>query len=270
MRPHCHLPILLCMPTVHARTHDLYVTVDGPTDAPVLLLSGSLGSRLEMWDRLLPYLTPTRRVVRYDLRGHGRSTTPPGDWTVTDLADDIAAILDHLQIERADVAGISLGGQTALAFALRHPDRLDRLVVANTGARIGSVESWTDRATTVREQGLEAIADTVIDGWLTPPFATAHPEIRAALRESFLAADPEGYAACCLSLAHTDLRPQLAEIAAPTLVIASPGDKGTTTEVLRVIADGVPHATYAEVPGAHLTAVESPDEFAASVLAHLA
>ncbi|MGM0386726.1 MAG: 3-oxoadipate enol-lactonase [Actinomycetota bacterium] len=257
------------MATVHTPTHDLYFTVDGPQEAPVLVLSGSLGSRLEMWDRVLPHLTPARRVVRYDLRGHSRSTTPPGEYSVTDLAEDIAVILDHLEIERADLAGISLGGQTALAFALHHPDRLDRLVVANTGARIGSVETWTERATTVRDQGLEAIADKVIDGWLTPPFAVAHPEIRAGLRESFLATDPEGYAACCMSLAHTDLRPRLAEITAPTLVIASPGDKGTTTEVLRVIADGVPNTTYVEVPGAHLTAVESPGEFAGAVLAHL-
>lgn len=257
------------MPTVRTHHHSLHYAVDGPHGAPVLLLSGSLGSRLELWDRVLPHLTRDHRVVRYDTRGHGRSSTPPGEWTIQDLAGDIAMILDELEVERADVAGISLGGHTALAFALLHPDRVNRLVVANTAARLGSEESWTDRAETVRTRGLAAIADTVIDGWLTPAYATAHPEVRAELRTNFLANDPAGYAACCMVLAHSDLRDRLADVGAPTLVIASPGDRGTTPAVLRAIADGVPGAAYAEVPGAHLTCVESPADFAAEVLRHL-
>lgn len=258
------------MPTARTQTHALRYAVDGPHDAPVLLLSGSLGSRLELWDRVLPHLVADRRVVRYDTRGHGHSTTPPGDWTIADLAGDVAVVLDELEVDRADVAGISLGGQTALAFALLHPDRTNRLVVANSGARLGTVESWTERAETVRTRGLEAIADAVIGGWLTPAFASAHPEVRAELRADFLANDPAGYAACCMALAHADLRGRLGEVAAPTLAIASPDDHGTAPDVLRVIADGVPGASYAEVPGAHLTCVESPAEFAAAVLRHLA
>lgn len=257
------------MAAVRTHAHTINYAVDGPADTPTLLLSGSLGSHLSLWDRALPHLTATRRVVRYDLRGHGGSSTPPGEWTIQDLAGDIAALLDHLGVERADVGGISLGGHTALAFALHHPDRTNRLVVADTGARLGSLESWSERAATVRDAGLEAIVDQVVDGWLTPRYAAAHPEVRAELRANFLRNDPAGYAACSMALAHSDLRQRLREITAPTLAIGGAEDRTTTPAVVRAIADGVPGAAYAEVPGAHLTCVESPAQFAAAVLRHL-
>lgn len=256
------------MPRLQTSTGSIHYAVDGQAGDPVLLLSGSLGSNLTLWDRVLPLLLPARTVVRYDLRGHGHSATPVGEWTTADLVADMAALLDELGVERADIGGISLGGQASLAFALRHPERTGALIVADSAPRLGSVESWTERAALVAASGLAAIADQVIDGWLTPAHAAAHPQVRAELRAAFLRNDPAGYAGCCLVLAHSDLRPHLGAVRAPTLVLSGSADRTTPPEVGRALADAVGGA-FTELPGAHLTCVESPAEFAAAVLGHL-
>lgn len=247
----------------------LHYVIDGPDAAPVVVLSNSIGTNVDLWAPIVPRLAEKFRVVRYDSRGHGGSTTPAGDYTMSQLAGDIAAILDDLAVERAHVVGLSVGGQTALTFALEHPERLDRLVVSNTGAKIGTEQSWADRAAKVRGEGLEAIVDAVTAGWLTPSHAAENPEQLATLKEWFLGNDPEGYAATCIALGHTDLNDRLGEISAPTLVIGTTGDVPTPPALTFAIADGIPGATRVEIPGAHLSVQEAPEAYAEAVLAHL-
>src|ERR1019366_7623435 len=145
--------------------------VEGPADAPVLVLAGSLGTTLASWEPLLPELSRVFRVVRYDHRGHGASRAPPGPYAMSDLGGDVLALLDHLAIDRASFCGVSLGGMVGMVLAVHAPSRIDRLALVCTSAFLPTREAWQARAATVRAQGTEAIVDVVLARWFTPSFA---------------------------------------------------------------------------------------------------
>jgi len=149
-------------------------TVTGPHDAPVLVLSNSLGTTLEMWDAQAQALAERFRLVRYDTRGHGRSDTPPGPYTIDDVGRDVVELLDHVGAERAHVAGVSLGGMTAMWLAIHAPQRVDRLVLLCTSPRMGPAETWRERSATVREHGTQAIVDATMERWLTEDYRATH------------------------------------------------------------------------------------------------
>src|SRR4051812_26871087 len=151
--------------------------VSGPEDAPVLVLSNSLGSTLAMWDPQAPALAERFRLVRYDIRGHGGSETLPGPYTLDEVGADLIELLDQLQVERAHVAGLSLGGMTGMWLGINAPDRLDRLVLLCTSAKLGPPETWSERAATVRAEGTQAIAEAGVGRWLTEGFRNAHPDV---------------------------------------------------------------------------------------------
>jgi 3-oxoadipate enol-lactonase len=236
--------------------------VEGPTGAPVLLLSNSLGSTLAMWDRQVPALTKHHRVVRYDLRGHGASPVPAGPYALDDLGADAIALLDRLEVERVDVAGVSLGGMVSLWLAIHAPDRVDRLVPSFTSARLGPPEGWAERAELVRERGTEVVAGAVVERWLTPPYRAEHPDEVARLRGMIAATPAEGYAGCCAAIEHMDLISDLARITAPTLVVAGAEDPATPPEHGEQIASAVPGARLIVLEGAaHLGNVEQPEAY---------
>jgi 3-oxoadipate enol-lactonase len=248
---------------------DVYAVVEGPADAPALLLSNSLGADVAMWNPQVPALARHFRVVRYDTRGHGRSPVPDGDSSIDDLADDVVALLDRLGVDRAHVAGLSLGGMTALRLAAREPQRVATLAVLCSSAHPGNEQSWRDRASTVRARGTGAIADAVISRWFTRDFAAAHPEVIGQLRATFAAHPDEGYASCCAVLAGMDLRPDLARIGAPTLVVSGAEDAALPPEHQQVIADGIAGAQLLSVsPGAHLANIEQADRVTDALIAH--
>ncbi|TMK97375.1 MAG: alpha/beta fold hydrolase, partial [Actinobacteria bacterium] len=183
--------------------------VEGAPDAPVLLLGGSLGTSLEMWDGQLA-LAGSLRIVRFDHRGHGQSPSPPGPYEIEDLARDVIDLMDALEIERAFYAGLSIGGMLGMWLGANAPERVERLVLICTSSQMGPATMWQERAATVRAAGTtEPIADAVVDRWLTPAFANEHPEARARLRAMLVSADPQGYAACCGAIERMDLRGEL-------------------------------------------------------------
>lgn len=248
----------------------LHHAVDGPTDAPVLVLSNSLGTTLRMWEPQVPALAERFRVVRYDMRGHGDSPVPPGPYTIGDLGGDILRLLDRLEVETAHVAGISIGGMASLWLAAHHPERVDRLVALCTSAALGPAETWVERAETVRTSGTVALADTVVSRWLTPGFTAERPDTREWLRAMIVNTPDDGYAACCAAIARMDLRPDLNSIVAPTLVVAAEHDPSTPPEHGRLIAEGIPSARLEVIPGAaHLANVERPDEVTRLLVRHL-
>lgn len=248
---------------------EVHAVVEGPADAPVLLLSNSLGSDLSMWDPQVPALTERFRVVRYDTRGHGRSPSVPGDATIDDLADDVVALLDRLGVARAHVAGVSIGGMTGLRLAVRDPQRVQTLAVLCSSAHTGNADSWEDRARTVRAEGTGAIAEPVVGRWLTPPYAAAHPDLVARLQAMVAAADDEGYAGCCAAIARMDQRPDLHRITAPTLVVSGADDQAVPPEHQQLIADGVPGARLLSLsPAAHLANLEQPEQVSRALIAH--
>jgi 3-oxoadipate enol-lactonase len=248
---------------------EVHAVVEGPADAPVLLLSNSLGSDLSMWDPQVPALTERFRVVRYDTRGHGRSPSSRGDVTMDDLADDVVALLDRLGVAQAHVAGVSIGGMTGLRLAVREPQRVLTLAVLCSSAHTGNAASWEDRARTVRAEGTASIAERVVSRWLTPPYAAAHPDLVARLQAMVTAADDEGYAGCCAAIAQMDQRPDLHRIGAPTLVVSGAEDQAVPPEHQRLIADGVPGARLLTLsPAAHLANLEQPAAVAEALIAH--
>ncbi|QIK76108.1 3-oxoadipate enol-lactonase [Nocardioides piscis] len=245
--------------------------VTGPDDAPVVVLSNSLGSTMSMWDAQAEALAEHFRVVRYDTRGHGGSPVPDGPYAIDDLADDVVALLDTLAVDRAHFVGLSLGGMTGMRLAARNPGRVERLVVLCTGAHLEPASAWHDRAATVRGQGTGAVAEAVVQRWFTPAFLDANPDMKAS-SEGLVAATPaEGYASCCEVIATMDLRPDLPTISAPTLAIAGADDPATPPPNLAEIADAVQDGRLLVVPeAAHLANAEQPATITPAIIAHLA
>jgi 3-oxoadipate enol-lactonase len=249
---------------------DVHHEVLGRDDAPVVVLSNSLGSTAWMWKGQVPALAERLRVVRYDHRGHGASPVPPGPYELADLGGDVLALLDRLGLERVRWCGLSLGGMVGMWLAIHAPERIDRLVLCCTSARLGPPEMWAERAATVREHGLEAIADVGIGRWLTPEFIERRPEVTAQVRAMLVATPAEGYAACCTAIERLDLLPHLGAIRAPTLVIAADDDPATPPEHGEAIAERVAGARLAIVDGArHLATVEQPQIMSDLIAGHL-
>lgn len=244
--------------------------VEGPEDAPVLILSNSLGSTLEMWDPQVAELTRHFRVVRYDLRGHGASPTPPSPYSIGDLGADVVALMDDLNVQRAHLAGSSIGGMAALWVAANAPDRVDRLVAIGTSARLGPPDVWTDRARKVLAGGMEVVAESVVERWYTSIFAEQHPTVVTQMREMVRSADPFGYAGCCLAIAGMDQTDALGTITAPTLVIVGADDPATPLEHAERLLAGIEDCRLVVLPdAAHLPSLEHPERIGSLLRQHL-
>lgn len=248
----------------------LAVRADGPSDAPALLCCNSLGTGMELWDPQIPAWAAARRILRFDQRGQGASEAPPAPYRIDDLGRDALAVLDGYQVEQADVCGLSLGGVVALWLAINHPDRVRRLVLACTAAKVGTEEAWRARAEAVLHDGTASIADMVMERFFSPGFRATDPQTVAAARAALVAAPDEGYLGSCLALAAADLRGEVASVSAPTLVLAGSADEPTPPSVMRELHAELPDARWRELEGAgHLANLEVPEAFAAAVLDHL-
>ena len=249
---------------------DVHHDVLGRDDGPIVVLSNSLGSTPWMWDGQVPTLAEGLRVVRYDHRGHGESPVPPGPYELADLGGDVLALLDRLGLARVHWCGLSLGGMVGMWLAINAPERIDRLVLCCTSARLGPPEMWAERAATVRADGVDAIADAGIERWLSPGFRERNPAVTAEVRAMLADTPAEGYAACCGAIERMDLLPDLAAISAPTLVIAAAEDPATPPEHGERIAANVPGARLVIVDDArHLATVERPQAMTDLIAGHL-
>ncbi|MCE7007721.1 3-oxoadipate enol-lactonase [Kibdelosporangium philippinense] len=247
---------------------EVHRTIEGPQDAPVLILSGSIGSNLDMWLPQRTALSDEYRVVSYDHRGHGKSPVPDGPYTIADLAGDVIALLDQLQVEKAHFCGLSLGGAVGQWLGRYHPHRLDQLVLACTSSWFAPAEAWAERAENVRAKGTEWLADFTLGRWLSPGFADAQQ--REAVRAMVTSTPADGYISCCSALAAWDFAGELPEIPTPTLAIAGAEDPATPPDHLRDIAAAIPRSRLAVLDGAaHLANVERPVEFNDLLRAHL-
>ena len=257
------------MPTIEANGVQLRYEIDGPSDGPVLALSNSLGTDVSMWAPQLPAFSKQFRVVRYDTRGHGASAVTPGPYTIEQLARDAIALLDGLGIERAHFCGLSMGGMVGMWLGVNAPQRINKLVLCNTAARIGPPELWNTRIENVRKGGMEAIATAVIERWFTPPFRERSASAIEPVRRTLVATPPDGYIACCAAVRDMDQREAIARIGTPTLVIAGAQDAATPPEDGRFLAEKIPGAKYVELEAAHLSNIEVVDGFTDAVLRFL-
>ena len=234
------------------------------------MLSHALGLSLGMWDPQVEALSRAFRVVRYDHRGHGGSPVPAGPYTIEALGRDLLHLLDRLGLDRVSFCGLSLGGMVGIWTASNAPERIDRLVLCCTAARMVRPEDFAARARTVRERGIEAIADALIGRWFTPSFPASHPDTVARIRAMLLSTPREGYAGACEAIAQMDLRADLPRITAPTLVIGAEQDQSTPPEKSREIAQQIPGAQLEMIPdAAHIANVEQPEIVTNLILDHV-
>lgn len=223
-----------------------------------LLMGSSLGTDHRLWESIGTSLSDSRRVIRYDHRGHGTSPTPPGDYTLAHIAEDALELMDSLGIERADYCGVSMGGMVGMWLAAHHPARIRRLVLCSTSAHMAPQQPWIDRAALVRHEGMAAVCLPTLERWFTPDFLADQSPAVTVTREQLLATDPQGYSGCAVAVGDMDLRDDLGLITAPTLVIVAEDDPSTPPAHGELIASSVSGAQLLKIPGRHLACVESP------------
>jgi 3-oxoadipate enol-lactonase/4-carboxymuconolactone decarboxylase len=239
-------------------TETLQYRVDGPEDAPILVLGPSLGTTWHMWDRQIAELSERWRVIRYDLPGHGGAPAYPAA-SVGDLAERLLATLDQLGVQRFGYAGCSVGGAVGIELALRHPQRVATLALVAASPRFGTADEFRQRGVVVRTNGLDPIARSAPERWFTPAFAAAQPAIVEWAVQMVRTTDPGCYIAACEALAAFDVRAGLGRVQVPTLVVVGSEDQVTGPAEARTLVAGIPDARLALVPGAsHLAPVEQP------------
>lgn len=238
--------------------------------APALLFINSLGASLEMWDDQLEALGERYELVRYDARGHGKSTAgAQREYTLDQLAQDAIAVLDACGIARAHVCGISLGGMTAMTLALLAPDRVLKLALCNTSTHMPPKDAWQARLDDVLTRGMPAVTEGTLERWFTPPFREAEPAKIDRVRTMLMSADPRGYAACGAAIRDMDLREAIGAITAKTLVIAGAVDPATPPAHSEYIASKIAGAKLVTLDCAHLSNIERAGEFNAALLEFL-
>ncbi len=247
------------MPTVTVNGVDLYYELIGPKGLPTVVFSNSLGSTIEMWDGVVAALDGQFRLLRYDTQGHGRSGSRDQPTTIDDLANDLAGLLEALDIANAHIVGLSLGGMVAQAFALLHPARTAGLILMATAAHLPPPEFWMQRAATVLEAGPEAVVDTIVPRWFTPGFQERDPAAVTRIRDFFIESERHGYGRCCEAIADMDLRERIRAIDAPTLVVVGADDPVAPLAMGEDIRSRIPGAELVIIPDcAHLISVEQP------------
>jgi 3-oxoadipate enol-lactonase len=251
------------MPEVENDGARIWYTIDGRDDAPAVLLLHSLGTSHALWDEQLPALVDRFRLIRYDTRGHGKSTAPPGEFTIEQLGRDALAVLDGAGADKAAVCGVSIGGLTSVWLGQHAAPRVTRLVLANTAARIGTPEIWSDRIRFVRENGIEITAEHAMLRWFTDEFRAQHAEVVARYLAIARSCPLESYLGACAALRDTDLRRDLHRVIAPTLVVAGSEDVSTTVADGAYLRDNIPNARMEVLDAAHLSNVGRPAEFTA-------
>jgi 3-oxoadipate enol-lactonase len=258
------------MPYADCNGTRLYYVEDGDPEAPALVFTHSLGTDADLWAPQVAAVADRFRVIRYDTRGHGLSSLPEGTFGFAALAEDLIGLLDHLGIARAHLCGTSMGGMTILQAAHAHPERVDRLVLCNTTARIGSAEGWAARIALVEERGLAAIATTLVSRWVDEDFPVREPARFQALCDMLRRTPAAGYNGSCAALRDDDLWATVKTIAAPALVVAGETDLAVTAEQAARLAATLPDARQVILPAAHTGNWERPEAFNAAVTAFLA
>lgn len=238
----------------------------GPEDGIPMVFLNSLGTDLRIWDELIPYFAGHYRLIRYDKRGHGLSDCPPAPYSIRDHAADLAGLLDYLEIQKAVLVGISVGGMIALDFAATWPQRVQKLVLCDTAAVIGTAEYWDERINTLRNHGMEYLSETILQRWFEPSFAERSPAAFRGYHNMLTRTPLEGYTGTCEAIRDADLTESTRTINIPSLVLCGSEDMATPPNIVRSLLGLLPDVSYAEIPGAgHLICIEQPDATAVQI-----
>ncbi|SRR5579875_115642 len=258
------------MPFVTADHARLYYRLEGVDGLPVLMLSSSIGCDHGFWAQQMPDLLEHFQVLRYDTRGHGASDAPRTEYSIDQLGRDALAIADSLRIDRFAFCGLSLGGMIGQWLGSNAPNRVSRLILANTSPRLSPKSNWDDRRRAVLTGGMKAIVDMAMSRFFSAE-ALAHPNpYVSSVRAMLLATDPFGYAGCCSAIRDMDHTGSLHKITVPVLVIVGDRDAATPWEGHgEILAREIPGARGVRLPAAHLSNVEAPREFTAALVKFL-
>ena len=242
----------------------------GPREAAAVVLVNSLGTDFRIWDEVAAALAREWRVVVYDKRGHGLSEVPAGPYAIADFTDDLVALADHIGLWRFALVGLSIGGLIGQDLAVRAPERLSALVLADTAPKVGTADSWNARIDAVRAGGIAAIADHVMERWFTPAFRAERPDDLTGWHNALLRQPADGYISTCEALAQADFTTAIGNIGVPTLAVAGDGDQSTPPDLVRAMAERIPNARFALIDGCgHIPPVEQPERLLALVTEHL-
>jgi 3-oxoadipate enol-lactonase len=242
----------------------------GPESGPVLVFSHPLGTDLTMWDGQATDFGKKFRVLRYDKRGHGSSSSPAGPYTIEQMARDAVALLDYLHLDKVNYCGLSIGGQTGMWLGANAPERLNKLILSNTAAKIGNDDGWNTRIDAVRKGGVKSVSKVVIDRWFTPDFQAKAPAEIEKIRNVFERSNDAGYIASCEAVKAFDFREKVAALRVPTLVIAGTHDPATTPVDTRFVADRIAGSKFVELNASHLSNIEQREKYSAAVAQFLA
>jgi 3-oxoadipate enol-lactonase len=233
------------------------------------MLSNSLGCTLQMWEPQMKALGQVFRVIRYDRRGHGKSGVPVGPYSMERFGRDVLAILDDLNIEKVHWCGLSMGGMVGQWLGANAPERIGKIILANTACYYADPTNWNNRIKAVKEGGIATVADTVIASWLSADFREREPQITARMKAMLIASPVAGYLACCEALSTLDQRELLPRIKSPTLVIAGRHDTATPIAAGELIRSKIPGASLTILDAAHISNVEQPHAFTDAVVGFL-
>jgi 3-oxoadipate enol-lactonase len=249
------------MPTLSRPDYEIHYVLEGAANAPLLVLSNSLGAELGMWDAQTAEFSKRYRVLRYDNRGHGQSSAPKAPYSLEEVAQDAALLIAHMGEGAVHFCGLSLGGMVGMWLATHRPELIDKLVLCNTSALLGPRENWEARIAAVREAGMQAVVKAVMERWFTEGFRSKSAALVAGVEQSFLKVSVEGYAGCCAAIRDMDQRKAIADIKATTMVVAGTHDPSTPPAMGQAIAETIHGARYVELPAAHLSNIEAAAAF---------
>jgi 3-oxoadipate enol-lactonase len=244
----------------------LYYELEKTRGLPNLILSNSLGTNLSMWDPQMAALSKEFSVLRYDGRGQGRSSVPSGSYSLDQLGGDVLALAEHLDMDHFSFCGLSMGGLVGQWLGVHAPNRLRKLILCNTAAKIGTDVSWNQRIDCVRTDGMASIVPGALERWFTAQFRTENPDSVALAHEMLLIADAEGYIANCAAIRDADLQTEIAYIRARTLIVFGKRDPVTTPDDAQFMASRIPSATILALNVAHLSNIEAAFAFTTGVL----
>lgn len=234
----------------------------GPKDAPTLLFANSLGTDFRLWDRVIDRLPEGLRLIRYDKRGHGLTTAPEGAYFMGDLVQDAGRLLDNVGARDVVVVGLSIGGMIAQGLAAERLDLVRAIVMSNTAAKIGTTAMWEERVATVRAEGLDGLADQMMERWFGRKFRESDPHTVEAFRNMMTRQPLDGYTGCAAAIGETDLYESTARLKLPTLGIAGSEDGSTPTDLVRESTGLVAGSKFHLIRGSgHLPCVDNPDEY---------
>ncbi|PLW77972.1 3-oxoadipate enol-lactonase [Cohaesibacter celericrescens] len=234
---------------------------DGNPSGKPVVFANSLGTDLRLWDKIIPLLPQSLRLIRFDKRGHGLSSCPPAPYSMDDLICDAEDLMDHLGLTGVVFIGLSIGGLIGQGLATKRPDLIKALVLSNTAAKMGDAAMWQQRIGMVQDGALSEMAGPILERWFSPPFHRT--DELEAWRNMLTRVPQEGYWGCCAAIADTDLTSNLPDITQPTLGIAGALDGASSPELVRATIDRLPNAHFETIAGVgHLPCVEAPQTYA--------